>query len=585
MVSSHCSMTSLWRIVSGVAGCMLAFSALGCQSRSDATLPSPVPSVSTQVPSASLQLEPTAPSAATTTLLAATPGTIRLGMLDSVPSDVMAYAVEQLAVPIEIASEGELDLRAQSSENSLGRLIWEEILVPVTAFNSTRRTLSMDELRGAWTATSTDSTVSHIYVETEIAQAVSGILGAAGASVEQLPLANLTAALWQDEYAIGIVSFEDMSLRMEALRIAGDSPMDNRFDAPSWPLAIRYWLAPVSNAGLELLKSSDPAEVRRNRDPEKLTVVVSTGVTAMARGTAAAIENAGDYAFPARQVGPELAAADLTLISNEIPFVQDCEVNNTENNLLLCSKNEYFEALTESGVDAIGLTGNHQNDFGYASDLASLALYQGMGVPTYGGGANDEEAWRNLTLEHNGNRLTFLGANQYGPEAYWSAVGEEVNAWAGEDNPGSARFSLERMDAAIAEARKSTDLVLAEVQHTEFNAAGDYQTEPLDEQITDFEAMIDAGATIVTGVQAHAPQGVELRGNGIILYGLGNLYFDQTWSWQTRTGLIARHTIYDHRVIHTELLVTVIQDDMQLRWATDEEWDEVLASVFAASRW
>ena len=96
---------------------------------------------------------------------------------------------------------------------------------------------------------------------------------------------------------------------------------------------------------------------------------------------------------------------------------------------------------------------------------------------------------------------------------------------------------------------------------------------------------MDAGADVVTGVQAHAPQGVELRGNGIILYGLGNLYFDQTWSWPTRTGLVVRHTIYDGRLINTDLLVTVIELNMQLRWATPEERIEVLKSVYAASRW
>jgi poly-gamma-glutamate capsule biosynthesis protein CapA/YwtB (metallophosphatase superfamily) len=90
---------------------------------------------------------------------------------------------------------------------------------------------------------------------------------------------------------------------------------------------------------------------------------------------------------------------------------------------------------------------------------------------------------------------------------------------------------------------------------------------------------------VVTGVQAHAPQAAELRGNRLILYGLGNLYFDQTWSWETRTGMVVRHTIYEGRLLNTELLVTVIDPDMQLRWATPEERVKVLSSVFTASGW
>ena len=127
--------------------------------------------------------------------------------------------------------------------------------------------------------------------------------------------------------------------------------------------------------------------------------------------------------------------------------------------------------------------------------------------------------------------------------------------------------------------------MLAEVQHTEFNSGGAYTVAPIPQQESDFQSMKDAGADIVTGVQAHAPQAVELRGDGIILYGLGNLYFDQTWSWRTRTGLIPRHAIYDGRLMNTELLVTVIEPDMQLRWATPEERIGVLKTIFASSRW
>ncbi len=39
--------------------------------------------------------------------------------------------------------------------------------------------------------------------------------------------------------------------------------------------------------------------------------------------------------------------------------------------------------------------------------------------------------------------------------------------------------------------------------------------------------MKDAGADIVSGSQAHQPQGMEIRGDGFINYGLGNLFFGQ----------------------------------------------------------
>jgi poly-gamma-glutamate synthesis protein (capsule biosynthesis protein) len=141
------------------------------------------------------------------------------------------------------------------------------------------------------------------------------------------------------------------------------------------------------------------------------------------------------------------------------------------------------------------------------------------------------------------------------------------------------------MQADIAALKSQADVVFGEVQHTEFNEAGDYQTEPIPQQEADFRGMIDAGADVVTGVMAHAPQAVETHGEKLILYGLGNLYFDQTWSWPTQTGLVARHTIYKGELINTELLVTVIDKNFQLRWATPAERIQVLKSVFDVSRW
>jgi hypothetical protein len=65
-----------------------------------------------------------------------------------------------------------------------------------------------------------------------------------------------------------------------------------------------------------------------------------TGVTAMARMTALRMEQNG-YDYPAAVVGPLLSQADITHISNEIPFMADCQVNASENNL---------SALLQAGI-------------------------------------------------------------------------------------------------------------------------------------------------------------------------------------------------------------------------------------------
>ena len=206
------------------------------------------------------------------------------------------------------------------------------------------------------------------------------MLGQPGANVKPVPAAGIEAAVWGDKMGLAIVPFDELEVKLRAIKVdgavAGGQPVPGRASGRSQP-------------GVPAAKT-DGGETRRlqgdiarspTATPSKLTVLVMTGVTAMARNSAVAIEKSGDWGFLARQVGPELAAADITIISNEIPFVPNCVANNTLNNLLLCSKPEYWENLELSGVDAIGLTGNHMNDFGYDNFRWTLDFYKEKKMP------------------------------------------------------------------------------------------------------------------------------------------------------------------------------------------------------------
>ncbi|CAG0960570.1 partial Capsule biosynthesis protein CapA, partial [Anaerolineae bacterium] len=119
----------------------------------------------------------------------------------------------------------------------------------------------------------------------------------------------------------------------------------------------------------------------------------------------------------------------------------------------------------------------------------------------------------------------------------------------------------------------------------EFQAEENYNYVPYAGNRTLLRAAMDAGADVVTGVQAHQPQALEFSADGsqVILYGLGNLFFDQMYNDAVRQGLVARHTIYRGRVIQTELLPTMLEDYVQSRWATPDERAEIFRLVFGAS--
>ncbi len=454
-----------------------------------------------------------------------------------------------------------------------GELLAERIYVPVGRFATLRDEIAAVDLLALWMGTP-EPGQAPLALD---ANALAGLtlLWGPPAQVEVLAdTAAVAAALDPYPARLGVLPFDRLAPQVKPLTMSGLDPTDNDFDAGEYPLAVRFYLNAKPEAqqpAAELLVAVAQAGQHTNRDTNKLTVLAMTGVTAMARMTALRMEQKG-YDYPAAIVGPVLSKADITHISNEIPFMEDCQVNPSENNLLLCSKPEYLEALRAVGVDMVGLTGNHLNDFGKDANLWSLQFYQEQNLPTYGGGADLEESLVPLLVEHNGNRLVFLGANQFGPELAWAAA----------DWPGSTPYDLTQMTQAIADARSEldADLVLAELQWEE-----SYDTLPIESQRQGLQAISSAGADIVTGVQSHVPQAVEFGEGGLILYGLGNFFFDQMWSQATREGLIPRHTVYDGRHLSTKLLTTVLEDFAQPRWATEAERQSLLRRVFTASGW
>jgi poly-gamma-glutamate synthesis protein (capsule biosynthesis protein) len=295
----------------------------------------------------------------------------------------------------------------------------------------------------------------------------------------------------------------------------------------------------------------------------------------MARVTAARMERKG-YDYPARVIGPELSAADITHISNEIPFIKGCKVNTKPNNLRFCSKPAYWKALELVGTDIVGLSGNHVNDFGRKGARESLAFYKKIGVPVYGSGLNEEEACKPLLLEHNGNSFAFIAALAFQPSY----------AWATDTQPGACYYYKNRKKILnmIRELSGQVDIVSVELQFQE-----SYRARPLPKQVREFRKLRAAGADIVTGVQSHVPQALEPYGetepggSGIIAYGLGNFFFDQMWSQPTRDELYLRHTIYDGRLIHTEILTGVLYDYAQPRWATPKQRTRILKRIFNAT--
>jgi len=304
-------------------------------------------------------------------------------------------------------------------------------------------------------------------------------------------------------------------------------------------------------------------------------------------------ENGATY--PARDIRDWLVEADIAHISNEIPFAVDCPppVASTRR-LIFCSDPKYIELLEYVGTDVVELTGNHFQDWGKAATLHTIEMYRERNWPYYGGGADLADAQKAALVERGGMKFAFIGCNPAGPVFAWARDdGWPGAAPCGWDWPGRDKKQKENgyewMAAEIARLKSEGYIVIATFQYFEY-----YSPEPRPWQQTDFRQMVEAGATIVSGSQAHYSQALEFYNGAFIHYGLGNLFFDQMGydnpssgqrTTNTQREFLDRHVFYDGQYLGTELLTARLEDYAKPRPMTSEERAEFLQEYFEASGW
>ena len=502
---------------------------------------------------------------------------VNLWISEAVPdsiSDEVEYELGRIFDEVIVVYEKEdsdIWIEAGSSRSDL-KISY--VLVPVVSFFRNYDEISYEDIRMFWTGDSEaldylsiDGSKPELLITEEVYGILEKILGSGGNDNIKIVYSWQIPTDIENDNSFSIVPFEDIDKEYKVLNIDGMSVLDKNLDVVSYPLA----------AGISV-KSNDPELAGiiaegfsntfiTNRDTEELTSVIMTGVTAIVRQVARKIESDGVLS-PGEEIAEVLKDADITHISNELPFVEDCNGTNPQG-VVFCSSPEYMELLRYVGTDVIELTGNHMNDFGNKWMNYTLDIYDKEDWPYFGGGRNLEDSYSPAILESNGNRFAFLGFNWWGP----------ISNWATEDSPGSAPPHFEEFEAIIKELKEEGYIVIFTFQYIE-----SYQYEPVPQQVIDFRRMADAGADIVSGSQSHHPMGVEFRGDGFINYGLGNLFFGQQLEvLGNNPGIIPKHIFYKGKHINTILITTMLNDFSQPRLTTPEERVELLDSIFSGS--
>jgi hypothetical protein len=369
----------------------------------------------------------------------------------------------------------------------------------------------------------------------------------------------------KDENTVGFVFLSNLTHEMKVLNMNDIYPLEGG------GITLAYSLQGDERVGFvsSILEKNIENLQSEVLDSERVVKINMTGVTAISRGLASKINSSGDFAYPTRDIGEFLADADLTHTSNEVSFMDGC---NVISGMRFCSKPEYIEVLKESGIDIVELTGNHNNDFGASNNAKSIEMYKELGWDYFGGGLDKEDAQKILYKEVKGSKIAFVGYNYYDTMLNTLAL-------AGESRAGANSYSVEKLENDIKEAKENADVVIVTFQFQEC-----YSYPPSDviypicykplsspDQKGVFRQAVDFGADVVIGTQAHQPQTYEYYKGSLIYYGLGNIYFDQSRWIGTRQGIVLSLYILEDKLIQVKMTPTIYGTDLIPRVASDEE--------------
>ncbi|MCD4811843.1 CapA family protein [bacterium] len=364
---------------------------------------------------------------------------------------------------------------------------------------------------------------------------------------------------------IGLIKPEELSKELKLLKVEGKYYLDT-FDS-GLPVSLTIESKQYNLAFIASIIQKNVNIDSNGFGVDGIAKVNMTGVTALTRRLGQVMDQKKDYDYPAELIGEFLADADLTHVSSETSFVEGC---TSYSGMKFCSRPEYIETLFASGVDVVELTGNHNNDFGSKYNTETINTYIEEDIAYFGGGLDAEDSAKPYVVEIDGSKIAFLGYNYFDSVLGTSAIANTSRA-------GANFYSESKMQENIEEIRDEVDVVIVDFQFSEC-----YSYPPSDEiyplcykpvyrQASTFRKAIDYGADIVVGTQAHQPQTYELYGDGVIFYGLGNLYFDQTPWIGTRQGMVLTHYFKEGELIQTKITPTIFDSALQVNIADEED--------------
>lgn len=298
-----------------------------------------------------------------------------------------------------------------------------------------------------------------------------------------------------------------------------------------------------------------------------------TGVIVPARCVQAEIDARNDANYVYDNVREMIQDADLAIGTLNTTLSDYPPHTGCHYTYVLVSDSRSAVAAAEAGFDVMSVATNHIKncgigDCGDRAFLDTLDNLRSNNILPVGAGNNLAEAMQPVVVEIQGIRFGIVSLGMVEPMTF-----------ATESTPGIAVLDDDNLRAAIAEARKQADVVIAMPHWGPEDTAN-----PNEYQLHFAEVAVQAGADLVVGNHTHVVQAIE-QINGIdVFYGLGNFVFDQDWDLEHQQGVILLVHFEGTQYVGYELVPTHVDGDGTVHIAVEDEAAEILQRIEKASQ-
>jgi len=294
----------------------------------------------------------------------------------------------------------------------------------------------------------------------------------------------------------------------------------------------------------------------------EITTYIHTGVTALTRSTGIYLDRNPIEKY-IQYIKPYFASSELVHISNEVSIDDTCSYAGMR--LSFLTKTKHMDVLKALRANIIELTGNHNLDRGIPPYLKALNWYKQNDIKYFGGGANAQEANMPLILTlKDSTRIAWIGFNERCP------LGE-----CADKGPGANRYVDAKAQSMIDSLRKvGINTIIACVQFSEVDG---YTPHTAQKAIS--KRLIEYGADILIGSQAHVVQEIGMHKGKMLFYGTGNFLFDQTYKPEVRRAFFLQCAFYKGRLIQTKPVYTFMRSTKEPDIASSKEREIIREAI------